>query len=138
MTRDEAAKINQLIGQVLGKMDILHAAQAEHGRQLDKIAERVVQVEASVSETKDIVGAWKAAKYLSQMWKWFAALETSTNYDIFVPLHTDATIGVEGACPNDPGPYGTYFSDGIHCLNAGYTVLKDFWSPYYDDAVALL
>ena len=67
-----------------------------------------------------------------------AALEASTDYDIFVPLHTDTTIGVEGACPDDPGPYGTYFSDGIHCLNAGYTVLKDFWSPYYDDAVALL
>jgi len=78
MTRDESAKLNQALGQVLGKIDAIHAAQAEHGRQLDRIAERVVQVEASVSETKDIVGAWKAAKYLSQFWKWFALLAAAT------------------------------------------------------------
>jgi len=67
-----------------------------------------------------------------------AALETSTDYDIFAPLHTDATIGVEGACPDDPGPYGSYFSDGIHNTNLGHTALRDFWAPYYDAAVALL
>jgi len=68
-----------------------------------------------------------------------AALAASTDHDMFVPLHTDPTIGIEGACPEEPGPYGAYFSDNVgHPTNAGYQVIADFWSDYYDDAVALL
>jgi len=67
-----------------------------------------------------------------------AALATSTDYDILVPLHEDETVGIEGACPDDPGPYDPNFTDGIHCTNAGYAAIAAFWAPYHDEAVEML
>lgn len=46
-----------------------------------------------------------------------------SNIDAYVPLHLNANLGVEGACPN-ASPYTPYFyTDGIHILDAGYAVM---------------
>lgn len=62
----------------------------------------------------------------------------ATYYDVFAPISTNATIGIEGACPDDPGPYGTNFSDGIHLTAAGNVVVAGFMGTYHDSLVALL
>jgi hypothetical protein len=61
------------------------------------------------------------------------------NIDVFVPIHTDPNVGVEGACPDNPGPYGPNFADVVgHPTNAGYQVIASFWGSYRDTAVGLI
>ncbi|MFW2850472.1 SGNH/GDSL hydrolase family protein [Sphingomonas sp. TX0543] len=49
--------------------------------------------------------------------------------DAYVPLHLNAAIGTEGACPN-AAPYGPNFhTDGIHLTDAGYAVLAGVVAP---------
>jgi hypothetical protein len=66
-----------------------------------------------------------------------AALVGYANLNVLAPLHTDATVGVEGACPNDPGPYGPNFADDRHPANPGYAAMATFLSSYYDTVIAL-
>lgn len=47
--------------------------------------------------------------------------------DALVQLHLDASIGAIGACPSG-SPFTPYFdTDGLHLLDAGYTVLQGLW-----------
>ncbi len=49
--------------------------------------------------------------------------------DMLVPVHTNTSIGVEGACPN-AAPYTPNFNtDGIHMIDAGYNVLAGLMAP---------
>ena len=64
------------------------------------------------------------------------ALSAAGNSDVKCPIHTDAFVGVDGACPDGFGA-STYFADGIHPNNAGYAKMRDFVSSYYDTAIAL-
>lgn len=47
--------------------------------------------------------------------------------DALVQIHLNASIGVIGACPAG-APFTPYFGvDGVHMLDAGYTVLQGIW-----------
>jgi len=52
-----------------------------------------------------------------------AANRMAAGVDQYVPLHLDANIGVEGACPAS-SPFTPYFyADGIHLLPPAYAIL---------------
>jgi len=68
---------NAKIDRLLGKMDALMTLQTEQAHQLDGIAERVVKVEQGVSETRDVVHAWGAAKTSLGFVKWAAGVVTA-------------------------------------------------------------
>ena len=60
---------------------------------------------------------------------YFDANHGATVCDVYIPLHTIAEIGVEGACPN-AAPYDPYFqSDGIHLTAAGNSILAAAVAP---------
>lgn len=58
----------------------------------------------------------------------FLDSEWQAHADAYVPLHLDARIGREGACPAS-APYAPYFSDGIHLTDAGYEVVAELMAP---------
>ena len=57
-----------------------------------------------------------------------AGNRTAAGIDAYVAIHTDRSIGAEGACPG-ASPFTPYFyTDGIHLIDAGYQKIADLFA----------
>lgn len=68
------AEVQRSLDHLLGKVEALAAALADHGDKLGTLGERVAQLEQGVKATKDVVEVFAAAKGSMRFLKWFAGL----------------------------------------------------------------
>ena len=88
------------------------------------VAKLVLMTSTDASAAADNGTEQKRADYNA-----FFDANWATYADAYVPIHTDARIGAEGACPNT-GPFTPYFhNDGIHMIDAGYDLLAQLIAP---------
>ncbi|MCW2366595.1 hypothetical protein M2341_002042 [Sphingobium sp. B7D2B] len=65
-----------------------------------------------------------------------AMASATTAREVLIPISGDATVGLEGACPEEPGPYGPYFADNVgHPTPALSSYVASFAGPYWDTLV---